>query len=53
MMVPLLMIFLWIKYMEKEIHLLFTVPVGMPFWGLGEHEFLIIALFLLFLCLRD
>ena len=30
----------------EEADLLFTVTVGMPFWGLVEHEPLIIALFL-------
>ena len=30
--------------MGEEADLLFTVPVVMPFWGLGEHEPLIIAL---------
>ena len=34
--------------MGKEAYLLFTVTVGMPFWGLGEHEPLIIAFFFLF-----
>ena len=34
------------KQMGKESDLLFTVTVGIPFWGLGEHESLIIALFL-------
>ena len=32
--------------MGKEADLLFTVPVGIPFWRLGEHEPLIIALFI-------
>ena len=32
--------------MRKESDLLFTVTVGIIFWGLGEHEALIIALFL-------
>ena len=32
--------------MGKEADLLFTVIVGMPFWGFGEHEPLIIALFI-------
>ena len=32
--------------MGKEADLLFTVPVGMKFWGLGEQEPLILALFL-------
>ena len=32
--------------MGKEADLLFTVPVGIPGWGLGEHKPLIIALFL-------
>ena len=26
--------------------MLFTVPVGIPYWDLGEHESMIIALFL-------
>ena len=46
MVVPSLMIFLRIKQMGKEVDLLFTVPVGIPFWVLGEHEPPIIALFL-------
>ena len=33
------------KQIGKEVDLLFTNPVGMPFWGLGEHESLIIDLF--------
>ena len=32
--------------MGKEAYLMFTVTVGMPFWGLGEYKPLIIALFL-------
>ena len=32
--------------MGKEADLLFTVTVVIPFWGFGEHEPLIIALFL-------
>ena len=32
--------------MEKEADFLFTVTVGMKFWGLGENEPLIITLFL-------
>ena len=32
--------------MGKEVVFLFTVPFDIPFWGLGEHELLIIALFL-------
>ena len=32
--------------MGKEAGLLFTVTDGMKFWGLGDHEPLIIALFL-------
>ena len=32
--------------MGKEAYLLFTVTVGMSFWGLGEYETLIITLFL-------
>ena len=41
---------LWRKQMGKEADLMFTVTIGMPFWGLGEHEPLIIDfLFLLYL----
>ena len=32
--------------MGKEAEFLFTVTVGIPFWGLGEHEPIIISLFL-------
>ena len=32
--------------MVKEADLLFTVLVGMPFWGMGNHEPLIVALLL-------
>ena len=32
--------------MVKEAYLLFSIPVGMKFWGLGEYEPLIVALFL-------
>ena len=32
--------------MGKEVGFLFTVHVGVPFWGLGEHKPLVIALFL-------
>ena len=45
-MVPLIMILFWRKQTGKDADLLFTVTVGIPFWGLGEHEPLIIALFL-------
>ena len=31
--------------MGEEAYLLFTVPVGMPFWVLGEHKPLIMYLF--------
>ena len=40
------MYFLWRKQMWKEADLLFNFPVMIPFGGLGEHEPLIIALFL-------
>ena len=33
--------------MGKEAELIFTVPVGMTFWEWGEHEPIIIALFLM------
>ena len=46
MVVPWLMKFSWRNQMGKEAELLFSVPVGIPCWGLGEHEPLIIALFL-------
>ena len=32
--------------MGKEAELIFTVPVGMTFWEWGEHEPIIIALFI-------
>ena len=32
--------------MGKEAYFLFTVPVGVPFGGLGEHEPLIVDFFL-------
>ena len=32
--------------MGKEADLLFTVPVGVPFWGLSKNEPLMIALFI-------
>ena len=39
--------------MGKEADLMSTVPVGIPFWGLGEHEPLIIALFLPIVSIRN
>ena len=39
--------------MGKEADLLFTVPVGMPCWVLGEHNPLIIYLFLLIVLKRN
>ena len=44
--IPCLMTFLWIIQMGKDASILFTIPVGMPFWGLEEHEPPIAALFL-------
>ena len=46
MVVPRLIKFSWKKQMGKEADLLFTIPVAMPCWVLGEHEPPIIALFL-------
>ena len=46
MVVTQLMIFSWRKQMGKEVDLLFTVPVGMLCWILGEHEPLIVYFFL-------
>ena len=46
MVVPWIMTFLWRNHMGKEADLMFTVTVGIPFWGFGEHEPLIITLFL-------
>ena len=43
--IPQLMTFLWRRYMGKEADLLFTIPVGMPYWGLEEYE-PVIVLFL-------
>ena len=31
--------------MGKEVELMFTITVGMPIWGLGQHESLITVLF--------
>ena len=39
--------------MGKEVELLFTVTVGMPFGGLWEHEPLIVSLFLPITTLRE
>ena len=46
MVVPRLITFVWIKYMGKEADFMFTVPVGITFWGSGGDEPLIIYLFL-------
>ena len=46
MVAPRLMTFSWRNQMGEEVDFLFTVTVGMPCWGLGEHEHLIIVLFL-------
>ena len=35
------------KQIGKDSDLILTVPVRMPCWGLGEHEPLMIALFML------
>ena len=32
--------------MGNEADLLFTVPVGIPFWGSGEYKTLVVSLFL-------
>ena len=32
--------------MGKEANILFNVPVGMPFWVRGEHEPMLVDLFL-------
>ena len=37
--------FLWRNQMGKQVDFLFTVTVGVPCWGLGEHEPLIITFF--------
>ena len=39
--------------MVKEVEFLFTVPAWMPCWGSGEHEPLIISLFLLIFSCRN
>ena len=38
MLVPKIIKISWRNQMGKEVGLLFTVPVEMPFCGLGEHE---------------
>ena len=40
------MIFVWKKKTGNEEVLLFTVPVGVPFLGMYEHEPIIVDLFL-------
>ena len=39
--------------MGKEADFLFTITVGMPFWGSREHEPLIIALFIIVVSCRN
>ena len=39
--------------MGKEMEFMFNITVGMPFWGLGEHETLIIALFVTVVSCRN
>ena len=39
--------------MGKEMEFMFKITVGMPFWGLGEHEPLIIALFVTVVSCRN
>ena len=51
--VPRLMTFLWRRHMGKEADLLFTIPVGIPFWVLEEHEPLIVAFFFPIVLLRE
>ena len=34
------------KQIEKEVDLMFTVTDGIPFWGMGDHETMIVALVL-------
>ena len=48
-----LMTLLWRRQNGKEADLLFTIPVGTTFWGLEEHEPLIIALFLTIVSRRE
>ena len=45
MVVHRLMILSWRNKMGEGADLLLTVPVGVPCWGLGEHEPLILYLF--------
>ena len=53
MVVPQIKIFLWRNMMGEEVGFIFTVLVGMPFGGLGEHEPLIIFLFLTIVLRRN
>ena len=45
-MAPWLMTHMWRKQIGKDADLLFTVPVGVPFWGKHQHEPLIVCLLL-------
>ena len=45
MVVTRLVQFLWRDQIWKGAGFLFTLPVRIPFWGLGEYETLIIAFF--------
>ena len=45
--IPRLITFLWIRQMVEEADLLFTIPVGILFWVLEEHETIIVALLLI------
>ena len=38
------MVLLSRKQIGKEVDLMFTITDGIPFWGLGDHETLIVAL---------
>ena len=39
--------------MGKEVDLMFTVTVGMPFWVLGSYELFIIDFFIPVVCIRN
>ena len=43
--IPFLMTFLWRQKMVNEYGILLTIPSGMPFWRLEEHEPLIVDFF--------
>ena len=51
--VPRLRTFIWRIQLGNGAYLIFTIPVGMTFWGLEEHEPPIVTLFLTIVTRRE